>query len=1582
MFIFTINILTLRKFFKILARIFLAIVLLVLILYGLLHSATVQTWLVKKVAYNLSQKLKTKVTVQQVDFRFFNKIILKGLMVEDLKQDTLLYAGIAKANVNDWFFIKDKISIENVGLEDAYVNMYRKDTVWNYQFIVDYFAKPTSTKKDSGSINIDFKEVHFTNILFKKNDGWIGQDMIAKLGQLDVLMDLLDIKNKKVYINKVNIESPYFAQNEYEGNRPPIVTVQAIVEKIPVLSAFKWNNGGWQVKLQQLFIKNGTFKNDKQTEEPAYTDRFDGKHLYFNEINGSLKNVLFLNDTLTTFIDLKANERSGLQIKQLASNLKLTPVMMEFSKLNLLTNNSHLQDYYSMNFESFGDDFSRFIHNVTLQASFKNSTLSSKDLAFFAPTLKKWNRSFAIEGDVKGPIDNFSAKNMKIRSGNTYLEGSIAMRGLPDINSTFIDFQSKRLSTNYAELVSIIPQIKKIQQPAISKLGAISFNDGSFTGFIKDFVAYGTFNTALGSLKADVNMKVPENKPPAYSGSIATNNFKIGAFLNNNKLNNVGLNIKVVGQGFNLNELKATVNGTVSNVDFSDYNYKNITLNGDFEKKLFKGHASINDPNLSVSSFDGSINFLEKNPGFKLKAIIEKADLNNLKLTSQEFAFSGNVDVDFSGSNIDNFLGTAKISNASLKQNGKQLSFDSLTINANQLNNGQKTLTLQSNEIDANITGFFNIGEIPSAVKILLAKYYPTYIKAPINRVNTQQNFTFNIKTYNVDQYIQLIDKKLTGFNNATFAGNFNLQSNNVGFSALIPQFAYDGKIFYNTNAVANGNKDTLVANIAIKDIVINDSLHLPNSNLQLTANNDISLIKLNTSASQIFGNAELNASIQTLSDGVKIHFYPSSFIINNKKWQLDKDGELTLRKRFLDASEVKFFEGNQAITFSTELDTENDNTNLIATLQNVSLSDFAFLLPKKPGLSGYVTGQATAKNIFGNQTITFVGKADSFALDGRYLGTVNVNATANTTTGNIAYDIKTDEADFKFALNGKYNYKDSLGNGLDINIKAQKLNIDILKPYLKTVFSDVSGIAIGDINIRSTNGNLTLIGETVISNGSFKIGYTQVRYNFDNQKIIFGRNVMDIGTIQIKDTLGNTGTVSGKMYHEFFQNFNFENIRFTTPKMLLLNTTKKDNAQFYGQVIGRGNMSLDGGIANMKMNIDGEPSFTDSSHIYLPTGNTKENNEIDYIDFIQFGSVMDKDVSTKEETNLSVNLDLKANPACKIDVILDEETGDIIKGQGYGNLNIKVGTKEPLTIRGRYDLTGGGKYTFNFQTIFNKPFELNSGSIVWSGDPFLANLNIDASYLAKNVDISSLNFASGTRQQEDINIFAHITGTLLKPTINFEFKLPENSEYTRDFYIVKKLADFKNDENEMSKQVASLILLNQFISNTEAINTGQSTLTVAAGTIGGVISSWLTSTLNNVLQKLTNGVVSAYIDVNPSLNYQQANQLQANIRSKLRFKITKDLLFYAGGNIDYNNPFTQLYNKSIFTPDFSLEWLINKDGSLRITAFNRTTFDNTNGQRNRSGVQFGYRKEIDRLGDIFRTKKRIEELDSIKYNK
>ena len=47
----------------------------------------------------------------------------------------------------------------------------------------------------------------------------------------------------------------------------------------------------------------------------------------------------------------------------------------------------------------------------------------------------------------------------------------------------------------------------------------------------------------------------------------------------------------------------------------------------------------------------------------------------------------------------------------------------------------------------------------------------------------------------------------------------------------------------------------------------------------------------------------------------------------------LARDGEITIRKSYIEANDVRFTQGNQEIVISTELDELTDHTNLVAKL-------------------------------------------------------------------------------------------------------------------------------------------------------------------------------------------------------------------------------------------------------------------------------------------------------------------------------------------------------------------------------------------------------------------------------------------------------------------------------------------------------------------------------------------------------------------------------------------------------------------------------------------------------------------------
>jgi hypothetical protein len=1560
----------------------LTFLVIVIFLWINLQVPFVQNWIVSTISTKLSTNLKAKVSIQYVNFSFFDKLDLKGLLVEDRRSDTLLYAGSAKVNISDWFFIKDKVTLKYASLTDAVVNMHRSDSVWNYQFLIDYFASPKKTSAKKDAVDFDLKTVLLQNIRFNKIDEWEGNNMTVSVKKLELLTDSVSLERKQINVNTLTLDEPEFSQFDYTGKKPKANPAKDSSSTQLKTTGSQSDVAGWVLNVKDIAVTNGIFNHNKETDRLPYTAIFDGAHLRFANITGHLRNIHFEKDSLTTDLVLATKERSGFEVKKLAAAVTFSPEIMEFKNLELITNKSRLGNYYAMRFKSFNKDMGDFLHSVLLEGNFVNSELNSDDLGFFAPETKKWKRVFYLNGIVRGTVDNLTARKMRIKTGNSFVDGNISLKGLPDINNTFIDFSADELRTNIADLSVIVPSLKTVQQPRLASLGNIKYK-GNFTGFTHDFVAFGTFATDLGLLTGDINMKLPENGPPVYLGKISTQGFKLGEFINTKDIGVIVFSGKLSGVGFTAQRLKANFDGNIHSVEFAGYKYQNITVKGDFGKNLFSGSASVNDSNLILNYLKGSIDFSGEQLKVNFDADLAKADFKKLKLTDKEFALNGLFNLNFTGSNIDNFAGTAKISNAVLLHDAVPLSFDSLLLESFYINDA-KILTLRSNNIEAQVSGKFKIDELPDAFKSFLSKYTPAYISKPSNAIS-EQDFSFLIKTKEVDAYTQIFDPKLKGFDNAFIKGNLKLKDNQFNVNANIPQFSYDGKVFNNIRLGSKGNLDTLIATIDVDDVQLTDSFHFPATHLSLRSHNDLTDISINTTASKTLSGASINAQVQTKSDGVKILFSPSSFFINDKKWELEKDGELVLSSKLVSASAVKFVQGTQEINITTEPSGIGNTNDIIVTLKSVSVDDLAPLAFKNPKIEGLLTGTVTLSDPFGNLYVDVDTKLEKFGLDNDSIGGVSAKATYSALTGLAKFNVAADNKENQFKIEGSVNTKDTTDSQVDIGLVSDKLDLKILNNFLNGIFSNIEGEAnTSDLRVHGNAKHLSITGTANITQGSLKVIFTQCSYKFKNESVIFNPGEIDFGSITLTDTLNNTATLTGKMYHHWFNEISFDNIKLETNKLLVLNTGKKDNSTFYGKVIGKATLLLTGSAENMTMDITGEPSRTDSSQIYLRSGASVESNAIDYIDFIQFGTEMENQYKAKSSSDIVVNMVLMANPSCKIDVILDESTGDIIKGEGNGILKIRVGNKEPLTIEGRYDITKG-EYTFNFQTFLKKYFTVNSGSIIWSGDPYNAEINITAEYLAKNVDfgviasdITSVNTnTSAFNLKSDLRVVAHLKETLKKPGIEFDFELPEYSPLRSDFFIVKRLQQFQEDKNDLSKQVTSLLLFNSFTSSKQGLapNSGYNIL---YGSIGSVVSSALSGYFNKFLQKYVKNT-AVYLDVAPSFGgspndlQNNVNKIQAAAKSGLVFTLMEGrMIISVGVNLDYNNPYVNYSNSNniLITPDVTLEYIINKDGSVRVVAFNRTNAD-FNGQQNKTGVNLSYRKNFDALSELFNPPKK-----------
>jgi len=200
---------------------------------------------------------------------------------------------------------------------------------------------------------------------------------------------------------------------------------------------------------------------------------------------------------------------------------------------------------------------------------------------------------------------------------------------------------------------------------------------------------------------------------------------------------------------------------------------------------------------------------------------------------------------------------------------------------------------------------------------------------------------------------------------------------------------------------------------------------------------------------------------------------------------------------------------------------------------------------------------------------------------------------------------------------------------------------------------------------------------------------------------------------------------------------------------------------------------------------------------------------------------------------------------------------------------------------------------------------------------------------------------------------------------------LPPGTPIT-DFIILKRLEQFKQDDNALNKQVTSLLLFNSFINTDQGFITAGAGYNVISSTIGGVVSNAISGFFNKFLQQYIKNLSFSF-DVNSSISSNElqsnVNKLQAAAKSNFVYTLLNGrLIITAGINLDYNNPYvTKARNSNVLvTPDVTAEWILTKDGKVRVVGFNRTNYDLI-GQRNRTGVSLAYRKEVDKLSQIFR---------------
>jgi hypothetical protein len=370
-------------------------------------------------------------------------------------------------------------------------------------------------------------------------------------------------------------------------------------------------------------------------------------------------------------------------------------------------------------------------------------------------------------------------------------------------------------------------------------------------------------------------------------------------------------------------------------------------------------------------------------------------------------------------------------------------------------------------------------------------------------------------------------------------------------------------------------------------------------------------------------------------------------------------------------------------------------------------------------------------------------------------------------------------------------------------------------------------------------------------------------------------------------------------------------------------------------------------------------------------------------------------------ETNINYEINLTATPKVSVEMIMDETTGDVIRGRGNGNLIITSGTVAPLRLSGRFNIEEGD-YNFTFQSVFNRPFKVRPGAntnnyIEWNGDPYDATINLEATYTAENVSFAPLASslivdasAASTlaRVRDNVNVVAKITGKLFTPKLDFRLEFPNNSIIYTQPSIQFAIDQLQRNTNELTKQVTFLVVTNSFAPYESAQSIQRNVEELAYNTISGVLFNEINRQLNQIFGRILR---NNKFTLNLSGSLYNRNLLDPNARGIRLFNQASSTLsvgaplfngraiLTVGGSFDI--PLESNIQQTFqVLPDVQLEVLLNTTGTMRLTIFYRQNldflsgFNNTGGnQPRRYGASLSYNREFDSFSEFLFGKKKKE---------
>jgi len=1287
----------------------------------------------------------------------------------------------------------------------------------------------------------------------------------------------------------------------------------------------------------------------------------DFSRLEIRNLNAKIDDYLFNLDTTYLVVkELQGIETTGFTISDGGFLLKIGKNFITFtsgwintprSKANIPVIDFRYSD--PKNFKYFYDSIGMYIAS-------SNSWLDFEDISSFFPDVKNLSGIVNVNGSIQGTFGDIVGEKIRINYlDKTRMAFDMRMKGLPSQDSLFMDFMFREFETTRTELNKLTvkkPLALLNDNTHYNSLKRLNFS-GSFTGYKNDFATTGLLKTNLGNLQLGLNMRPDTLKVIKINGLLGSDGFNLGTFLDRDKeIGDINFSVYMDGKSVN-GKMEASLKGTIDTLGLYGYNYSNIELEGTASNRKFDGSLAIDDPNIDLQ-FTGSIDMEKEIPVFDFSLNVANLRPYYLHLQDDdpEYFASFLLNTTLTGRKLDEMNGQVHLVNSLLRRTGSQIQMYNVILNTMNAAEGS-FISLNSDFIDGSISGTYDLLELPHLFTNLVDNHFHIFQSRKALSDSTA-TFFYKMNFKDLNPVLDFFFPGFTLANNMSVDGYYQTINGkpDFRFEGFTPFFAYNDLSIYNLGISVSSDSISLITDITGDSIATSGGLAIENPDIQAIFaenKNTINLQWSNDSAVRYSG--DIGTSGQLLypgrpQPGYKLQIIPSELYFKNRKFSIpnsfitvDSSGIAidSFLIRGMDQYILAHGKYSDHIGDSLILDAHNLNMHMINDISKDFIMD----------IGGMLTGDMNFYKQEGKLMLTTDLIAENLTINSEPIGTTRI--TADWKRSGKQLDIRATsmgETSNRIFIDGSYLPR---SGKLDFDLKLDKINLPLIRPYMSGILDDISGTSDFDLSLDGTIKQPVLNGTIAFNNARLTLSETKTRYTFSDNLRIY-KNDIYFDNFEIRDQYNNILHTNGNIATANFKNI-YLNLDLDATNFNFLATRRSDNEQFYGDIFASATAKINGPPDKLK--VAAFATTEKYTSLKLPLYNSSEITSSDFVTFIsrEEDDVSPEKVEYIKKNKLTLDMELNVENNASVQLIFDPKVGDIIEASGNGTLKLEIDDNGDFSMFGGVNIQDG-EYLFTLQNVINKRFRVKpGGTITWSGSPTSASIDLDAIYQTKaSPYYLSPNPTEAMKKPIPVYCLLKLQGDLANPNLTPSIELPTAEPETRSLVETSTGTD-----EELMKQFISLLVINSFI-----VNTGDQIGGRLPGGAGVTASELLSNQLSNWFSQLSN-------DFDIGVNIRPGDALSSEeVELILRTQLFNDRVIFSG-NLDYlgeeiDNPVGQPTN---IVGDFDLEFLASDKISFK--AFNRVNDDRIwRPSLYTQGVGIVYRSQFNSISEIFGNKK------------